>query len=342
MQKPDRLRNGRPVVLVVIPEELRARLFTPHAWQKLKNLAEVQVAPNGRLDDASTSNMLSRADILVTGWGTESAGSAWMERAPQLSAVVHTAGSVRHLLDESIFERGIEVSSQAENNGRPVAEYTLAMTLLSVKQVFRAENAYRSTRQGVDIEHLVAGGGGYGSGVGIVGGSRIGRRVLRLLEPFDFVRMVSDPFMDPHDAATLGAKLMPIDELFEASHVVSLHAPLLDSTRGMIGADLLSRLPDGATFINTSRGALVDQDALVLELVSGRINAVLDVTEPEVVPEASPLWSLPNVVLTPHIAGSLGNEVRRLGESSVEEVVRILSGEPLLYGVSKAQYAVMA
>src|SRR5690606_27832962 len=106
-------------------------------------------------------------------------------------------------------------------------------------------------------------GGGFGTRVGIVGASRIGRRLLRLLESFEFDVVVSDPCLDAQEAARLGARLVGLDELFATSSVVSLHAPLLDDTREMVGRDQLGLLKDGSVLVNTARGALIDQDALV-------------------------------------------------------------------------------
>ena len=139
--------------------------------------------------------------------------------------------------------------------------------------------------------------------------------------------LVSDPYVEG------GVEL---DALLAASDVVSLHAPSLPSTRHMLDARRLALLRDGATLINTARGALIDQDALVAELVSGRIDAVIDVTEPEVLPPDSPLYDLPNVVLTPHIAGALGVEVRRLGDSALDELERYARGEPFAHPVTRA------
>jgi phosphoglycerate dehydrogenase-like enzyme len=176
--------------------------------------------------------------------------------------------------------------------------------------------------------------GNFGKTVGIVGASRIGRRVIELLRPFQLDVLVSDPYLDADAARRLGVDRRELDELLAASDVVSLHAPALPSTRHMIDARRLALLRDGATLINTARGSLVDQDALVAELASGRIDAVLDVTEPEVLPPDSPLYELPNVVLTPHIAGALGVELRRLGDAAIDEIERYAAGEPFAHQVT--------
>jgi phosphoglycerate dehydrogenase-like enzyme len=133
-----------------------------------------------------------------------------------------------------------------------------------------------------------------------------------------------------------------LDHLLESSDLVSLHAPLLPETVGMIGANELARLRDGAVLVNTARGALIDQGALERELATGRIRAVIDVTEPEVPAPDSPLWDLPNIVLTPHVAGSRGLELARIGEQAAGEIERLKRGEELRFAVSRTRYATNA
>jgi phosphoglycerate dehydrogenase-like enzyme len=160
--------------------------------------------------------------------------------------------------------------------------------------------------------------------------------VIELLRPFDLNVLVHDPYLSGSDAATLGVINLPLDEVIRQTDVLSLHAPALDSTRHMIDARRLAMLRDGGTLINTARGSLIDQEALTRELVSGRISAVIDVTDPEVLPSTSLLYDLPNVFLTPHIAGAVGRERERLGEMAVSEVERFLKGEPLVHQVAAA------
>ena len=126
---------------------------------------------------------------------------------------------------------------------------------------------------------------------------------------------------------------MSLQELLDRSDVVSLHVPAVPSTKHMIGATELARMRDGATLINTARGSVVDHDALTAELQTRRLNAVLDVTEPEPLPEDSPLFDMPNVFLTPHIAGAAGLEIPRLAEMAIDEIERWSRGEPLQHEV---------
>ena len=219
----------------------------------------------------------------------------------------------------------------------PVAEFTLASIIFANKRMFelrdryRADPARRSSHALMD-EPI----GNYHRTIGLIGASRIGRKVAKFLAGFDFTVLLSDPFVQPGDPVTALAELVDLDTLLTRSDVVSLHAPSLPTTRGMIGAQQLGLMRDGTTFINTARGALVDEAALIAELQSGRLHAVIDVTDPEIPPAGSPLYSLPNVFLTPHVAGAIGTERLRLGEMVVDEIARFVAGERLEFAVEPA------
>ncbi|MFH8530104.1 hydroxyacid dehydrogenase [Streptomyces tendae] len=334
----NRFTNRR--VTVALPDSTLNDLFSKESWERLERCGDVRISPSGgTLTDPRAADVLADTDVLVTGWGTTTHGRRLRRLAPRLAALVHTAGSVRTLVDDADLADGLVVSSQADGNARPVAEYTLAMILLSGKAVFPVQHAYRTHRAPREASELLRGRGLYGLRVGIIGASRVGRQVLGLLSPFDVEILLHDPLTSAAEAERLGARSVSLDELMMLCPVVSLHAPLLDTTRGMITARHLGLLPDGATFINTARGALVDQHALVAELATGRIQAVLDVTEPEVPEATSPLWDLPNVVLTPHCAGSVGNEVRRLGDGAVREVERLAHGLPLAHAIGRDRFS---
>jgi phosphoglycerate dehydrogenase-like enzyme len=327
------------MILVAIPEPLRSRVLPPRLVQQLEAVAPVAVAPTP--DDLlarDTRALLAEAQVLVTGWGSDLVDEEVLSAAPRLRAVVHTGGSVRAVVTREVYARDVAVSSQAWANALPVAEYTLAMILLAAKGVLRAQDRYRAMMGPIDVHRELAGFGTFGTQVGVIGASVIGRRVIELLAPFDLTVALYDPTLSPDETAALGVTPMSLDELMRTSRVVSLHAPWLPSTEGMIGAAELALLPDGATFVNTARGALVDEAALVRELETGRIEAVLDVTWPEPPSRHSPLWTLPNVVLTPHVAGSAGNELERMGASAVREVARVLRGEPLHHEVDADAY----
>ncbi|MFL6073805.1 MAG: hydroxyacid dehydrogenase [Mycobacteriales bacterium] len=271
---------------------------------------------------------LANAEVLLTGWGCPWIGAEVLAAAPALRAVVHAAGSVKHHLDPVVFSRGIAVSSAAEANARPVAEYAVAAIVLARKRVFARAREYAAGTAPPDYVPAED-AGSYRATVGIVGASRIGRLTCRLLAGYDVDLLVADPYLDPAGAAALGASLVDLDTLCATADVVSLHAPDLPETRHLLDTGRLALLRDGAVLVNTARGSLVDTEALVGHCAAGRIDAVLDVTEPEPLPAGHPLLHLPNVLVSPHLAGARGNELRRLGEFAVAEITRLARGEPL-------------
>jgi len=284
---------------------------------------------------------LAKAEILITGWGSPPLDADALARMPRLRAVLHSAGTVRHVITEAAWERGLLVTSAAQANAQPVAEFTLAAVVFAAKDVFAIRDRYR-TEHVYPTPEQTATAGTYRRTLGVIGASRVGRRVLDLVRPLDLEVAVSDPYLDPEQAAALGARLLELDELLATSDVVSLHAPDLPETRHLIDRRRLGLIRDGGCFINTARGAIVDERALTEELVSGRISAILDVTESEPLSADSPLYRLPNVFLTPHIAGSIGNERARLGAAVVAEVERYRAGAEPLYPVRQADIAHVA
>jgi phosphoglycerate dehydrogenase-like enzyme len=291
--------------------------------------------PLSRFDEPRAESLLGRAEILLTGWGCPPIQADVLERAPELRAIFHAAGTVKGHVTQACWDRGLIVSSAAAANALPVAEFTIAAILFSNKRVFELRRRYREIRQFRLWTQEAPGLGNYRKRVGIIGASRIGRRVIELLKPFDLETRVSDPHLSPSEAIKLGATLVDLDELLGTSDVVSLHAPALPETHHLLDRRRLALLRDGSTLVNTARGQLVDPKALEEELVSGRIFAVIDTTEPEVLPPDSPLYDLPNVFLTPHIAGALGDETWRLVELALDEIERFVRGEPLQHGVRR-------
>ncbi len=310
----------------------RERLFTPGSLARLREVADVDTdTVLSELGSAAARAALGPAEVLFTGWGCPPVDEAALAAAPHLRAIVHAAGSARGHVTPACWRRGILVSTAAEANAQPVAEYTLAAILLANKAAPLAAHAYRERRRRVDALAEYPAVGNYAKTVGVVGASRTGRRVIELLRPFDLRVLVCDPYLDAPEADRLGVERCELDKLLASADVVSLHAPALRATRHLLDRRRLGLLRDGAVLVNTARGSLVDHDALVAELRSGRIGAVLDVTEPEPLPAESPLYTLPNVVLTPHIAGALGTEVRRLGDSAIAELARYAAGRPFAH-----------
>jgi phosphoglycerate dehydrogenase-like enzyme len=286
----------------------------------------------------SLGSELGRIDVLITSWGCPPVGPEVVERMPKLRLIAHLAGSVKGFLDDVVWRRGILVTNAVAANAVPVAEYTLAAILFANKRVVQLNRAYVQARENrAPWTREAPNVGNYRKTVGIVGASHVGRLVIRHLRQFDFEVLLYDPYVPPLAAREMRVSKVTLSELLGRSDVVSLHAPLLPETRHMLGGRELALMQDGATLINTARGALIEPHALEAELGRGRLFAILDTTEPEVLPESSPLYQLPNVFLTPHIAGSLGRETERLTDYIVAEVERFSRGVSLKYLVLREQ-----
>ncbi|MGN9842950.1 hydroxyacid dehydrogenase [Nonomuraea sp. H19] len=319
--------STRPKALFAMLEEHLALLFPEPLLRRLDSLADIDVTLVAeRFDDPRLA--LAEVEVLITGWGCPPLDEALLAAAPRLRAVLHAAGSVKSLVSPACWERGLLVSSAADANAVPVAEYTVGAILLAGKGIFTLGERYRRERAFTlaEVHPLV---GNNGRRVGIVGASRIGRKVIDLLAPYDLDLCLSDPY-----TSVEGIRQTSLEELLSSSDIVSLHAPATPETTHMLNRERLALMPDGAVLINTARGSLVDTDALVAELKSGRLSAILDVTEPEPLPPHSPLFDLPNVFLTPHIAGSQGNELSRMGAAVVDELELLAAGSPLAHQVT--------
>lgn len=317
--------DPRPrAVLAFDPSALATEIFPPHLWGRLA--ATVRLASGAVLTEVTSPAAraeLAEAEVLIAGWGAPPVPSA---SVPQLRGVFYAGGVARTCLrdPEVLAARGVVAANARAANAVPVAEYTLAMILLANKGARPAMQEYRVLREKPAPRPGV---GNYRRVVGIVGASQVGRLVIELLRPFDLDVIVYDPMLTEAGAEDLGVQTGTLEEVAAVSQVLSLHQPLTAATTGQIDARILALLPDGATVINTARGAVLDEAALLAELRRGRLDAVLDVTDPEPPPADSELWRLPNVVLTPHIAGSMGNELHRLGLQIILEVERFVRGE---------------
>ncbi len=322
----------------------RDLIYGPEERQAVERSAEIPVPPIAAAQLAEQSaELLARVEVLLSGWGGPRLDAELLSKMPKLRAFFYGAGSLRGVVTEAVWQRELVVCSAWAANAEPVAEYTLAAILLSLKRawLFILEGDRRKSAVGKSGENTP---GAYGSTVGLVSFGMIARRVCRLLQNFDLRVRVYDPFVAPAEIAAAGAvACSSLDELFAVSDVVSLHTPRLPETEGMIGGRHFAAMKQNATFINTARGAVVREGEMVEALRSRPdLWAVLDVTWPEPVPSDSPLLDLPNLVRTPHIAGSMGAECRRMGRYMAEELHRFATGKSLRWQVDRDKFAHMA
>lgn len=333
MSEPTKLRG-----LYVMPRATWDEVYDHNARQRIDEVATMGYVDPAYLKDRLEE--LSQAEILVSSWGCPRLDQEFLDATPQLRAVFYGAGSLRPVVTEAFWRRDIPIVSARDAIAEGVTEFTLAQIALSLKHVWYFQRAMREAGQWVARPQAP---GEVGSSVGLVSLGAVGRRVAQALAPSELSLMVHDPYADPEVVAKLALRLVSLEELFASCDVVSLHTPMLPETRGLVGTDLLASMKQGATLINTARGGLIDHDALAAVLTAREdLTALLDVTDPEPLPQDSPLLDRPNVFLTPHIAGNVGWQRHALGRGIADEVVRFSQGEPLRWVVREAGFARLA
>ncbi|MET0476243.1 MAG: hydroxyacid dehydrogenase, partial [Mycobacterium sp.] len=298
--------RSRPRAVLAMWDGIAQAAFAPDQRRRLADCVDLVREQAIRSFADLPDDQLREVEVVVGHWGCPQLDGEALARLPKLRLFAYAAGSVKEggTVTPAVFERGVVVTTAVVANAIPVAEYTLAVILLANKGAFLARERVRDP-DGPEVREPVP-LGNLGKRIGIIGASRIGRRVLELLGPFDLEPVVHDPYLTEDDASGLGVQAVTLDELVSTSDVVTIHAPLTPATEGLIGRRQLAAMKDGAVLVNTARGRLVDTDALEEELATGRISAVLDVTWPEPLPPESALLRLPNAFVTPHVAGSTG------------------------------------
>lgn len=271
-------------------------------------------------------SLIREADIAITSWGCPKLEKDVLDSAPNLKLVLHAAGSVKGIISQELWERGIRVSGAAEALGKGVAETALGLTICSLKNLWQLSNNTKKGEWHKDRNRVRE---IYNVTIGVIGGGRAGKHYIRLLKNFDANVLIYDPIMDKDEAKLLGATKVELEDLLKKSDVVSIHAPSIPATYKMLNKERLMLMKDEGIIINTARGSIIDEEALIEELKKGRLFACLDVTEPEPPVKDHPFRSLPNVVLTPHIAGAVNNGLYRIGKYISEEIVRYLNGDKM-------------
>ncbi len=313
-------------ILVLPPPALRERLFAPEVEERLRAVGDLTLNPEERnYTKEELADIVPGHDAAITSWGSPQFAPEVVERADKLAVISHAAGSPQGLITPAVFERGIAVCTGQPAMAISVAAMTVAMMEIMLRNVVNWAVNIREKRcfrpQGVAGARELN-----GKRVGIIGASLIGREVIRYIAPWDVELWIADPYLCAEDAERLGARKVSLDELMAECDVISLHAPSNQSTRGMITRKHLESIREGAVFINTARGAIIDHGALLDELRTGRFSAALDVTDPEPLPQGHEMYSLPNVVFTPHISGGTPEMVRRQGEESVRNLELFFTG----------------
>lgn len=321
------------------------RIYHGDCFAALQKEADLEPTLYTKDDVLKDPQAFSRVENIFTTWGMPAFTEEEIRTAfPSLKAVYYAAGSVRYFA-APFLSCGVRVHSAWAANAVPVAEYTTAQILLANKGFFKScrlcskERALRDEAKRYAEEKS----GNFDASVGIIGAGMIGKMVIRALKSYDLKVLAYDKFLSKEELAALGAEKVTLDALFSRCDTISNHIANLPETVGMLRYEHFSRMKKNATFINTGRGAqVVEEDLLRALLEEPDRTAILDVTDPEPPFENSKLYNLPNVFLTPHIAGSSGNEVRRMCEYMLEEYRRGVRNERFLYEVTPKMLETMA
>lgn len=331
-------------IAILMPDSTYCRQVTAAHLAQLEQIAGAgNVLRFAELADLLADPAADQVSVVITGWGAPKLDVAATHKLPNLRLVAHGAGTLRAIVDPALFDMGIRATNSASANAVPVAEFTLSWILRWNKRLPQFETAYKSAASNYFARGMPCydGIGNTEKSVGVIGASKVGRKLMQFLQSFDLEVLLYDPLIDPAEFDALGARRVDLNGAMGAD-IVSINAPLLPSTRQMIGADQLAHMKDDALLINTARGGLLDHDALLAELETGRISAVLDVTEPEPLPDDSPFFRLENCWITPHVAGSLGTEIHRMTDSMIAEVALFLSEGRLRHEVGPDNWATAA
>ncbi len=330
---------NKPIIAITIGKDHYARMFSQQAWDQLTTFANV-IHHEGQnpANKEELIQILRQADGCITSWDVACLDADVVAAAPNLKVMAHMGSSVKRFVSDAFWQRGIQLTSAGIALARNVAETALGLMIVGQKRIWPLG------------QHVRAGGWRnspawdkwfsrelYRKNVGIIGASNVGRHVIELLKPFGPNILLYDPFVDEQQAALLGAKKMELNELLSQSDIVSIHAPANKQTYHLLNAEGLALMKDEALLINTGRGTLIDEAALIEELKKGRFFAFLDVTDPEPPAQDSPLRTLDNVVVTPHIAGCIEN-CNQMGELAVEELQRFFAGEPAVYQITPEMF----
>ena len=315
-------------------------IFSEKALKRLAAMGEV-VRNDGAPSDENVMKTIAGADIAITSWGNTTLHKAILDCAPGLKLIVHAAGSIKPIVCDEVWERGIRVTGSPKPLGMGVAETALGFTISASKNFYNLNanmHAARPFAEGKEnIREL------YDLTVGVIGAGWAGGHYLELMKNFGVETILYDPYCSEEKAASLGTTLCSFEEVLRRSDIISIHAPSIPETYHVFNAESLKLMKKDAVLINTARGSIIDEQALYEHMKAGNLKyACLDVYDPEPPADDNPLRTLPNVIMTPHLAGLAANGKLRIGMHAADEIERFLAGQPLCCEATREMLAKMA
>lgn len=325
-------------IALIMGESARNLVISPRSIKRMESLGEVVLGEGS--DRESVKKAIAGATIAITTWGNTQLDADILSVCPDLKLVCHAAGSVKPIVCDDLWNKGVRVTASAAMLSMGVSETALGFTIAASKNFFALnENLHNGgwAEGKENIREL------YELNIGVIGGGWAGRHYIELMQAFDVDIFLYDPFVTEEQCEKMGCKKASLEEVLKESDIISIHAPSIPETNNMFNAETLALMKKDAVLINTARGSIIDEKALYEHMKAGNLKyACLDVFEPEPPAADHPLRSLPNVIMTPHLAGLAANGLKKIGKHCCEEIERFLNGEKMMCEVTKEQLARMA
>ncbi|MBW7996053.1 MAG: hydroxyacid dehydrogenase [Candidatus Glassbacteria bacterium] len=333
-----------PKILVPVQSIYRDWFLPGHIMERLERLGEVELAVDpGELSRREYAALYRGKDAVLTTWNTPLIDREVLEAAAEVKIISHCGGEVRPFISPELFDirPDLVLCNVSRVMSKPVAEYILCVTLALMRSLFEYREWVKQDGNWWEYQpdwnvSLLR------KKVGIVGLGQVAREFVRLLEPFDVELVISSGYLSDDEAAAQGFHQVTVEEIFATCDVISINAAATPGNRRMIGRDLLSRIKPGAVLVNSARGMLVDEEALIEQLRTGRFKAAVDVTFPEPPAPASPLRDMPNLLLTPHIAGPTPDQRIWMIEEALDNLEAFFSGGEVRGLIDRERFSYMA
>lgn len=319
------------------------QFLTDDMIAELAGLLDLEIHNGQKFDETGYSDLIreSQAEIVITGWNSPLLTAEIMAQNPQLKYMCNLTGGVRSMVTREAIEKGLVVTNWGTLIGPTVAEAALMAMLSCLRRTVQVaflmhhEKGWRNTGP-KQVESL------FYQKIGLHGFGNIARDLVDLLAPFHCSISAYDPYAPDAVFEKHGVKRVhDLKTLYADNRIVSIHAPKTEETYHVINKDILASMPDGGILVNTARGALIDTEALIAELQTGRIMASLDVYETEPLPQDSPLRGLLNCQLSPHTAGPTPDRMIDFGRAAIDNIKAYIKGDDLQFVVDARTYDLM-
>lgn len=317
-------------IYITMPhDDVTNTFLTPRVWEQLKALGEVEQNPFDRsMTPEEIIEMAHDADVLLTGWASHTLTRAHVEQLPNLKLIAHTGSTISYLVTQDVYETGVQIISGNELFGKSVAEGALCYILASLRQLEYYMNKMRTGGYREGREFSIR--GFFGKKVGIIGFGAIAKHFVQLTSYFGNEVLIYSTHLTDEEAAKYGARTATLEEIFSQCDVISIHAGRTAKTEGLVSRRLMEMMKPDALLVNTARGQIIDEPAMVELLQQKRFFAAIDVLCVEPPAPDHPIRKCENALLIPHMGGPTVDMREQVALEMCREINRLKNGEPLM------------